>query len=172
MKHVSLPSGVHATWIFFFSLMFLDILKRGDGMKNITMRRFGAYLIDLVIIGIIGTCFSYFPLLNPKEEEYEKVYQDVLTLYERFDNNELTHFMLPFFKNISVITSIEIKNDETITYAICEQIIDSKYIREINCYNIPSFMLEMLQGLNNFLEMILIKNASSNVLITSNNGFE
>ena len=59
-------------------------------MKNITMRRFGAYLIDLVIIGIIGTCFSYFPLLNPKEEEYEKVYQDVLTLYERFDNNELT----------------------------------------------------------------------------------
>lgn len=61
-----------------------------------------------------------------------------------FDNNELTHFMLPFFKNISVITSIEIKNDETITYAICEQIIDSKYIREINCYNIPSFMLEML----------------------------
>ena len=61
-----------------------------------------------------------------------------------FDNNELTFFLLPFFKTINVITSLEIKNDETITYAICEQIIDSKYINKINCYNIPSFMLEML----------------------------
>ncbi|MCI8575340.1 MAG: class B sortase [Bacilli bacterium] len=61
-----------------------------------------------------------------------------------FDNNELTFFMLPFFKNISTITSLEIKNDETITYAICEQIIDSKYINKINCYNIPSFMIEKL----------------------------
>lgn len=60
------------------------------------------------------------------------------------DNNELTFFMLPFFKNIDSITSVEIKNDETITYAICEQIIDSKYIKKINCYNIPSFMIEML----------------------------
>ncbi len=61
-----------------------------------------------------------------------------------FDNNELTFFMLPFFKNISSITALEIKNDETITYAICEQIIDSKYIKKLNCYNIPSFMIEML----------------------------
>ena len=35
-----------------------------------------------------------------------------------FDNNELTFFLLPFFKTINVITSLEIKNDETITYAI------------------------------------------------------
>jgi len=68
-----------------------------------------------------------------------------------FDNNELTFFMLPFFKNISSINAIEIKSDETITYAICERLIESKYIKKLNCYNIPSFMIEMLD--HNFLEV-------------------
>ncbi len=61
-----------------------------------------------------------------------------------FDNNDLTFFMLPFFKNISAITAVEIKSDETITYAICERLIESNYIKQLNCYNIPSFMIEML----------------------------
>jgi len=61
-----------------------------------------------------------------------------------FQNNELTFFMLPFFKNIPTIKAIEIKNDETITYSICERLIESKHIESINCYNIPSFLIEML----------------------------
>ncbi len=61
-----------------------------------------------------------------------------------FDNNELTFFMLPFFKNISSITAIEIKSDESITFAICERLIKSNYIKFVNCYNIPAFMIEML----------------------------
>ncbi|MCI8394587.1 MAG: class B sortase [Bacilli bacterium] len=60
------------------------------------------------------------------------------------DNNELTSFLLPFFKNISSIETLEIKSDETITFTICEEIIASNYIKTVNCYNIPSYMLEML----------------------------
>jgi len=61
-----------------------------------------------------------------------------------FDNNELTFFMLPFFKNNHFIKSIEIKSDETLTFSICERLIDSKHIERLNCYNIPSFLIEML----------------------------
>ncbi len=61
-----------------------------------------------------------------------------------FDNNEIAFFMLPFFKNINNITSIVIKSDENMTYAICERIIESKYVNKINCYNIPEFMIEKL----------------------------
>lgn len=61
-----------------------------------------------------------------------------------FDNNELALFMLPFFKNIATIKSMEIKNDETLTFAICEKLIESKHIESINCYNIPIFLIEML----------------------------
>lgn len=61
-----------------------------------------------------------------------------------FDNNELTFFMLPFFKINPNITKIEIKSDETLTYSICEKLMESKYIDSINCYNIPGFLIEML----------------------------
>lgn len=59
-------------------------------MKNVTLRRFGAYLIDLLIIGIIGAILSYIPMLNPNANEYEQTYQEVLSLYERYSNNEIT----------------------------------------------------------------------------------
>ncbi len=61
-----------------------------------------------------------------------------------FDNNEIAFFMLPFFKNINNVTSLVIKSDENMTYAICERVIDSKYVNKINCYNIPEFMIEKL----------------------------
>lgn len=59
-------------------------------MKNVTLRRFGAYLIDLLIVGIIGSFFSYVSVLNPNANEYEQTYQEILSLYERYSNNEIT----------------------------------------------------------------------------------
>ncbi len=59
-------------------------------MKNVTFRRLGAYLIDLVIIGILGIGISYFPILQENEKEYEAVYQEVLQLYDSYSNNEIT----------------------------------------------------------------------------------
>lgn len=59
-------------------------------MKNVTFQRFGAYLIDIILVGIIGMCFSYFSFLNPNEEQYESFAQEVVDLYESYDNNEIT----------------------------------------------------------------------------------
>lgn len=59
-------------------------------MKNLTFRRLAAYLIDLVIIGILGTCFSFIPVLQKNEVEYEKMYQEVVQLYDSYSNNEIT----------------------------------------------------------------------------------
>jgi len=59
-------------------------------MKNVTFRRLGAYLIDLVIIGILGIGISYFPILQENEKEYEAVYQEVIQLYDSYSNNEIT----------------------------------------------------------------------------------
>lgn len=61
-----------------------------------------------------------------------------------FDNNELALFLIPFFKNNSSVKSIEIKSDETLSFSICEKLMESKYIEYINCYNIPGFLIEML----------------------------
>lgn len=61
-----------------------------------------------------------------------------------FDNNELALLLLPFFKNNPSIKEMEIKSDETLTYAICEKLIESKHIEFISCYNVPGFLIEML----------------------------
>ncbi len=61
-----------------------------------------------------------------------------------FDNNELAFILIPLLKNNNSIKEVYIKSDETLTYAICEKLIDSKHIESINCYNIPAFLIEML----------------------------
>ncbi len=61
-----------------------------------------------------------------------------------FDNNELALILLPLLKNNNMIKEVYIKSDETLTYAICEKLMESKYIESINCYNIPAFLIEML----------------------------
>ena len=59
-------------------------------MKNITIKRFLAYLIDLIIIGMVSFSFSYVPNINPNQEEYKQAYEDIVSLYENYDNNKLT----------------------------------------------------------------------------------
>ena len=46
------------------------------------------------------------------------------------------------------IESILIKEDETITYAICEALINNKNIKNINCYSLQPFMIELLDKNN------------------------
>ncbi|MCI8574842.1 MAG: RDD family protein [Bacilli bacterium] len=59
-------------------------------MKNVTFRRFGAYLIDLVIISLVGVGLSYIPFLQESEKEYEVIYQEIVDMYESYTNNEIT----------------------------------------------------------------------------------
>lgn len=61
-----------------------------------------------------------------------------------FDNNELALLILPFLKNNPFMKECEIKSDETLNFSICEKLIDSKYFKFVSCYNIPAFLIEML----------------------------
>lgn len=42
------------------------------------------------------------------------------------------------------ITELTIKEDEPITYEICESLINIKHIKTINCYSLQAFMIELL----------------------------
>jgi len=60
-----------------------------------------------------------------------------------FQNNELAIFLTPLFQNLK-IRKIKVKKQENIRYELCEKIIKLKYLRELDCYSIPNFMLELL----------------------------
>lgn len=45
-------------------------------MKKPTIRRFFAYLFDVLLVSYIASMFAYIPLLNPKIDEYEKAYEE------------------------------------------------------------------------------------------------
>jgi len=59
-------------------------------MKSVCLRRFGAYMIDVLIVGVISSCISFIPFLNPNREKYEQQYQEVLDLFQKYEQNEIT----------------------------------------------------------------------------------
>lgn len=50
-------------------------------MKKTTLRRFWAYVIDIMIVTFISSMFSYIPILNPKLDEYESKYNEYMEEY-------------------------------------------------------------------------------------------
>ena len=57
---------------------------------------------------------------------------------------ELANLILNLLKKATSITEVEIKEDESLTYTICEQLIELNHIKTINCYNLQPFMIELL----------------------------
>ena len=57
---------------------------------------------------------------------------------------ELANLILNLLKKATSITEVEIKEDESLTYTICEQLIELSHIKTINCYNLQPFMIELL----------------------------
>ena len=47
-------------------------------MKKTTARRFGAYIMDMIIIALISSMFVKIEFINPKYDEYLKVYNEYL----------------------------------------------------------------------------------------------
>lgn len=47
-------------------------------MKKTTARRFGAYIMDMIIIALISSMFLKIEFINPKYDEYLKVYNEYL----------------------------------------------------------------------------------------------
>lgn len=61
-----------------------------------------------------------------------------------FQNCDIACFMLKYFKGIKLIEKIRVKKEENITYALCEELIAFKTAKQLECYSIPNFMLELL----------------------------
>jgi len=61
---------------------------------------------------------------------------------------DLTSLVLDILSKIDTINCLNILEDETLTFEICEKLIKTKRITSLSCYNIPNFMLEMLDKHN------------------------
>ena len=57
---------------------------------------------------------------------------------------ELAPMVLPLLKKAISITDLEIKEEESLTYEICELLTDINHIKSINCYTLQPFMIELL----------------------------
>ena len=51
---------------------------------------------------------------------------------------------LTLLKEVNVITSIKIEENEKLTYEMIELLMDNPYLEKINCYYMPSFLFERL----------------------------
>ena len=76
-------------------------------------------------------------------------------------NNSLFDLVFTVIKNIKEIDTIEFKEDINLSYELCEKIVELGSIKNVNAYQIPTFMIELLDknGIN--------ANSNSEVLFTS-----
>lgn len=58
--------------------------------QNIVFRRLIAYFIDFFIVAGIASCISYIPFLNPQKDAYEKKYNEIISLYEKLEQNVIS----------------------------------------------------------------------------------
>jgi len=59
-------------------------------------------------------------------------------------NSELALIVLDIIKKLNNIECFKIEEDDNISYALCEKIIDSKNIKKLECFSIAQFMIELL----------------------------
>ena len=57
---------------------------------------------------------------------------------------ELAPLVLELLKKATNLTEIEIKEDESLTYTVCELLILLNHIKNVNCYTLQPFMIELL----------------------------
>lgn len=56
-------------------------------MKKPTLRRIGAYIVDIIVITMISSMFVRIEFLNPKYDEYEKAYNEYIDFTSKVINN-------------------------------------------------------------------------------------
>lgn len=74
----------------------------------------------------------------------------------------LAPLIIPLLSRATLIDSIYIKEDDTITYELCETLVTIKHIKKLNCYSIQAFMIELLDKNN------IICTSRSEILYLSN----
>ncbi|MBR4261738.1 MAG: class B sortase [Bacilli bacterium] len=60
------------------------------------------------------------------------------------DINAIFPLVYRVIKNINAITTIKLSEDKNVSYNTYEKLLDSKYIKNLECYSMPSFMLDKL----------------------------
>jgi len=75
---------------------------------------------------------------------------------------ELAPLIINLLSRATLIESVYIKEDDTITYELCEALVNIKHIKKLNCYSIQSFMIELLDKNN------IVCTSRSEILYISN----
>jgi len=57
---------------------------------NTFFKRAGAYIFDFMIVALLVSLLSYVPFLNPKRMQYSEKYNELLNVYEQFNQNEIS----------------------------------------------------------------------------------
>lgn len=83
-------------------------------------------------------------------------------------NNDLGLLVLQILKKIPLIDTFTIKDDENITFALCDEIIKLKTIKKVNCYSIAEFLIENLDAHNITVESRYEVLFTSNFMETNN----
>lgn len=92
-------------------------------MKNISLRRFVAYLIDLFLVSVITSFLSYIPFLNPSRDAYNKQYNEVLEILEHYETEEIT---MEEYQNQFVRLSYDL-NKTNINYTVINLVVIIAY---------------------------------------------
>lgn len=79
-----------------------------------------------------------------------------------FAKNEMAHLLFPLFNKNSLITTLYLFEETNLPFYLCEMISKNSNIKKINCYNVPTFMIEMLDRKN--VEVV----SRNEILFTSN----
>lgn len=77
-------------------------------------------------------------------------------------NNQIAEVVLPILKYISTVSCVNLLEDSNISYSICEKIINLKNVKKVDCYSIPTFIIEL------FDKNKIIVESRNEVLFTSN----
>ena len=75
--------------------------------------------------------------------------------------NEIAELIIPLLKKVEAIQSVCLNDDATLSYSLCEAIVESRHIKQVSCYAIPTFMIEILDKKN--IEVV----SRSEILFTS-----
>ena len=65
-----------------------------------------------------------------------------------FQKNEMYNLLFDLFKKNQHIRVLYLFEEASLPYYICEGVIKSNYIKQLNCYNVPTFMIELLDKHN------------------------
>lgn len=76
------------------------------------------------------------------------LYNDYKIRKFRFSCNEIAEIVLDTFKYLPKIELITLKEDTFLTYSLYEKIVQYNNVKEVSCYSIPPFIVELLDKKN------------------------